>query len=146
MQSQPQTEEIVLKFRISISRKNLHFSWYRLELGIYKRVFGHGISILPSLSLSRSFSPSLALSLSLITRWPWSAPLTKEIRLKIFGSPDLTVFLLDLMGFLVQICLRSYNIHPKASLSSTISSFRGLLILHGPLMNIKVLGLSKGLG
>jgi len=52
-------------------------------------------------------------------------PLTEEIRLKIFGSPDLTVFLLDIMGFLVQIYLISQNIHPKVSSLRMISSFCG---------------------
>ena len=59
-----------------------------------------------------------------------SMPLTKEIRLKIFGSPDLTVFLLDLMGFLVQMDLISHTIHPKTSSLSTIPSFHGLSQYH----------------
>ena len=61
---------------------------------------------------------------ALLRRQP-CIPLTKEIRLKILGSPDLTVFLLDLMGFLVQIYLISHNIHPKESSLCTISSFCG---------------------
>ena len=41
-------------------------------------------------------------------------PLTKEIRLKILHPIISNSFLLDIMGFLVQIYLISHNIHPKA--------------------------------
>ena len=65
--------------------------------------FSPSFSLSLSLSFSLSFSFSLSLSLSLSLYWHirvfvYHIPLTEEIRIKMFESRDLTIFLSDLLS------------------------------------------------